>query len=418
MALTEEKAAPSFFYGWVIVGASTLVMALGLGMLQSFGVFFKPVAQEFQWTRDVTAVAYSIYGIAEAVVTPASGFLTDRYGPKAVLAAGGVLAGLGYFLTSQTQSLWQFYLFFGVLIGLSNGVSYTPLVVTVNRWFVGRRGLAQGIVVSGVGIGTVIIPPLAAYLIEGLQSWRAAYILMAAVLGIGITGSAFLLRRSPQDGGLQAYGHAAIAQGSELSPELSLRQALRRRAFWIIFLVGAFSFGSLSVVLVHLVNYATDPGVGLSAEVAATFLSVIGLGSIAGKVGMGAISDYIGRKTTIVISCGLGAAMMLFLPSARSLWALYLFSALFGFAYGGWTPVLPALVGELFGMRSMGTIFGITSLGGSLGSALGAYVAGAIFEVRASYTLAFVLGAVVLGLAAVSVLLVKGPQAKRQPPAS
>lgn len=414
MALTKEKTVPTIFYGWVIVAASTLVMALGLGMLQSFGVFFKPVAGEFHWTRDVTAVAYSVYGIAEAVVTPASGFLTDRYGPKAVLAAGGVLAGVGYFLTSQTQSLWQFYLFFGVLIGLSSGVSYTPLVVTVNRWFVEKRGLAQGIVVSGVGIGTVIIPPLAAYLIEGLQSWRGAYMIMAAVLGIGITGLAFLLRRSPQDGGLQAYGHAATAEGPEMSQDLSLRQAVRRRAFWIIFLVGALSFGSLSVVLVHLVNYATDPGVRLSAEIAATLLSVIGLGSIAGKVGMGAMSDYIGRKATIIISCGLGAAMMFFLPAAKSLWALYLFSALFGFAYGGWTPVLPALVGELFGMRSMGAIFGITSLGGSLGAALGAYLAGAIFEATESYTLAFVLGAVVLGLAAVSVLLINGAQTSKR----
>ncbi|MBI4288825.1 MAG: MFS transporter [Chloroflexi bacterium] len=408
MAVAEEKSIPAVSYGWVVLGAATFVMALGLGMLQSFGVFFKPIASEFQWTRDVTAVAYSIYGIAEAVVTPASGLLTDRYGPRVVLAASGAFAGLGYFLVAQTHSLWQFYLFFGLFIGLSNGLAYTPLVVTVNRWFHEKRGLAQGIVVSGVGVGTMAIPPLAAYLIGRLDSWRAAYVVLAAVLGIGITGAAFLLRRGPSETTDPPPARTATPLTTRTA-SLSLKQALRQRHFWLIFLVGAFSYGTLSLVLVHLVNYATDPVVGLSPEVAATLISVIGLASIGGKIGMGAISDYIGRKTTIIICCGLGGAMMFFLPMARSLWTLYVFAAMFGFAYGGWTPVIPALVAELFGLRSAGTIFGIVSLGGSLGASLGAWVGGAVFEASQSYVIAFILGAGVLTAAALLAVLIKEP---------
>mgnify|MGYP001594399118 CR=1 FL=1 len=417
MAVPKVNIIPPFFYGWIIVAASTIIMTLGLGMLQSFGIFFKPIAAEFQWTRDVTALAYSIIGIVEAIVTPLSGFFVDKYGPRTVLAISGVLAGLGYFLISQTHALWQFYIFFGLIIGVSSGASYTPIVSTINRWFVDKRGLALGIVVSGVGAGTMVIPPLAAYLIDSFGSWRMAYIILAALLGIGITGAAFLLRQTPQEKGLLPYGHAHNGRinGLKHDTNLSLRQALRHRAFWMIFFIGALSFGGLTLILVHLVNYATDPGIGLSPKIAATFISVIGLSSIAGKIGMGSISDKIGRKTALVICCGLAGAMMFFLPIAKSLWMLYIFSAVFGFAYGGWTPVLPAIVGELFGLRSMGVIFGATSLGGSLGSALFAYLGGAIFEMTKSYILAFIMGGGVLVIAALLVLLIKEPMSCKFP---
>ena len=411
MAVPKVNIIPPVFYGWIIVGISTLILTLGLGMLQSFGVFFKPIASEFQWTRDVTAAAFSIFGVVEAIVTPASGFFVDRYGPRTVLAISGILAGVGYFLISQIHALWQFYLFFGLIIGVSNGAAYTPIVSTINRWFVEKRGLALGIVVSGVGVGTMVIPPLTAYLIESFGSWRMAYIFLAALLGIGITGAALFMRRSPQEMGLVPYGHIHTKDMNKLKNQinLSLREALRHRAFWIIFFVGAFSFGGLSLILVHLVNYATDPGIGLTTKIAATFISVLGLSSIAGKIGMGTISDRIGRKTALVICCGLAGAMMFLLPVAKSLWSLYIFSAIFGFAYGGWTPVLPAIVGELFGLRSMGTIFGATSLGGSLGSALAAYLGGAAFEMTRSYVLAFIMGGVALAVAALLVLLIKEP---------
>ena len=411
MAIPKVKIIPSVFYGWIIVAASTIIMTLGLGMLQSFGVFFKPIASEFQWTRDVTAAAFSIYGVVEAIVTPLSGVFVDRYGPRTVLAISGILTGLGYFLISQTHALWQFYLFFGLIIGVSSGASYTPIVSTINRWFVCRRGLALGIVVSGVGVGTMVIPPLAAYLLDSFGSWRMAYIFLAALLGIGITGAALLMRRSPQKMGLVPYGHIHTIDTNKLKNQInfSLREALRHRAFWMIFFIGALSFGGLTLILVHLVNYATDPGIGLTPKIAATFISVLGLSSIAGKIGMGGISDRIGRKTTLVICCGLAGAMMFFLPLAKSLWMLYIFSAVFGFAYGGWTPVLPAIVGELFGLRSMGVIFGATSLGGSLGSALFAYLGGAIFETTRSYVLAFIIGGMVLAVAALLVFLIKEP---------
>lgn len=411
MAFPKMKIIPPVFYGWIIVGISTLILTLGLGMLQSFGVFFKPVATDFDWTRDITAVAFSIYGVVEAIVTPASGFFVDRYGPRTVLAISGILAGLGYFLISQTHSLWQFYIFFGLIIGVSNGASYTPIVSTINRWFVEKRGLALGIVVSGVGVGTMVIPPLAAYLIESFGSWRMAYIFLAALLGVGITGAALFMRRSPQEMGLVPYGHIHTIDMNKLKNQinLSLRDALRHRAFWMIFFIGGLSFGGLSLILVHMVNYATDPEIGLTPKIAATFISVLGLSSIAGKIGMGAISDRIGRKTALVICCGLAGVMMFFLPIAKSLWMLYIFSAVFGFAYGGWTPVLPAIVGELFGLRSMGVIFGATSLGGSLGSALAAYLGGVAYEMTSSYVLAFIMGGVVLVIAALLVLLIKEP---------
>ncbi|MFQ5826760.1 MAG: MFS transporter, partial [Dehalococcoidia bacterium] len=290
------------FYGWWIVIVSFVVMALSMGLWQSFGVFFGPILEEFGWPRDVASLGPSMSAIASGVFSVVAGWATDRYGPRLVVVGSGLLMGLGFLFLSQMDSLWQFYLFYSGLVGLSIGAAYIPLVATVNRWFAEKLGLALGIVVSGVGLGTAVMPLLSRYLIADF-GWRTAYIVLGLLVGVVIPLAALVLRRAPEDMGLVAYG-AASAPGEGGLPqrgditstqgEFTLRQSLGTLSFWIVFVGGAFGFMSLDMVAVHLPKHATD--IGLSPTTGAAFISVIGVTAIMGKIGIGALSDRIGRR--------------------------------------------------------------------------------------------------------------------------
>jgi MFS family permease len=416
-----ERGRP-LFYGWWIVVVSFVVMALSMGLWQSFGVFFAPILEEFGWPRDMASLGPSMSAIASGIFSVVAGWATDRYGPRLVVVGSGLLMGLGFLFLSQMGSLWQFYLFYGGLVGLSIGAAYIPLVATVNRWFVEKLGLAQGIVVSGVGLGTAIMPLFSRYLIEDF-GWRMAYIVLGMLVGVVIPLAALVLRRDPEDMGLVAYG-VASAPGEGNLPwtkdvpstqgEFTLRQSLGTRAFWIVFVGGAFGFMSLDMVIVHLPKHATD--IGLSLTTGSAFISLIGVTAIIGKIGIGALSDRIGRRAALSISFGLGAMMMFWLIGARSAGAIYAFAVFYGLAYGGWTPLFPAVTGELFGLSAVGAVYGAVQMGGAFGGAGGPFLAGWAFEATksyygtGSYGPAFLIAALALLAAAGLSLLLRRPR--------
>ncbi|MEE8472810.1 MAG: MFS transporter [Dehalococcoidia bacterium] len=414
-----ERSRP-FFYGWWIVIASFVIMVLTLGLWQSFGVFFGPILEEFGWPRDVAALGPSLGAIGLGVFAVPVGLATDRYGPRLVALGGGLLVGIGLLAMSQMTGLWQFYTIFSLAVGLGMSATYIPVVSAVNHWFVEKLGLAQGIVVSGVGLGTAVLPLVSRYLI-GSFGWRTAYVFLGLLVGTVVSLSALVLRRDPQDKGLTAYGAASgpgeggPASTGGLGPApggFTLRRALGNFSFWVVFIGGAFGFMSLDMVIVHLPKHATD--IGLSAATGAGFISIIGVTAIIGKIGVGALSDRIGRRVALASSFGLGAVAMFWLVGARTAGAIYLFAALFGLAYGGWTPLFPAVTVELFGLSAMGAIYGMVHMGGSWGGAVGPVLAGWVFEATkrqqgtGSYDPAFIAGGLsLLAASGLSLLLPK-----------
>jgi MFS family permease len=389
------------FYGHVIVAAACSSMVLIFSVHYAFGVFFKPLSDEFGWTRAMTAGAFSLVWIPQGLLAFVMGGLNDRFGPRLVLRICGALIGAGWLLTSQISAIWQLYLFYGVIVGAGLGGTFVPLTSTTARWFVAKRGLMTGIVTSGVGIGTFVGPPIATWLI-GVYNWRTSYIILGTIVLVGTAVASHFLRRDPAEMGMRPYGEVEsprVSTGARPASGLTTGDAVSTRQFWIVsaaFLCYGFS---LSAILLHLAPYATD--LGYSAGTAAMLLSVLGGASVAGKIVFGGLADRIGNKQVYLISFVLMAASLFWLVPVRGLWALYLFAAVFGCAYGGLATAHSPLVAWLFGLKQHGSIFGLSFNGWTVGCAIGPVVAGSIFDASGSYQSAFLL----CGFAAVVGLL-------------
>lgn len=409
-----EKGSGSLFYGWWIVIAGMVLITVTIGTHMSFGVFFKPIMEEFGWTRTTTAAGFFVGGLAIAVTALSSGALTDRYGPRLVITGVGLINGVGYFLMSQVSSLWQFYLVFPMMaLGMS---IVTPLLTTVSRWFTDRRGLALGLVGVGAGLGQAIMPPITHYLVTQ-YGWRQAYMILSVVVGLTVVSAAQAVRRDPREKGLWPYGEApdagpggaSVSAGEERAPPpaFSLRQVVHLRVFWMILLSGALGSLGMQMTMIHLVPHVTD--VGISAAVAATMLGIIGFTNIIGKVVMGWLADRIGAKTTLAITNAMAGMVMLWLLRADEEWMLYGFAIAFGFAFGGWMTLLAATAGEVFGVASLGAIFGTMQAGTATFGTGGTVMAGYVFDVTQSYLPAFAVGAIAFLAAAGLVMGARRP---------
>lgn len=404
----------NFFYGWVIVGASALILAVHAGTMYSFGVFFKPMAAEFGWGRGATSGVYATFSIVQGVAGLMLGWLADRFGPSRVMAFCGFMAGLGLVMSSRISSLWQMHFTYGVIASIGLGGPFAIAVSTTARWFKKRRGLALGLVSSGIGLGTLIIVPIVERTIASF-SWPKAYVLLGAACWVVIIGTALCLRKDPESIGQQPYGaapairiadvnSAAVRESVIPDAELGMAEALRTKPLWILLTIYFLFNFCLQMVMVHLVNYATD--LYISPLVAATFISVIGVGSIAGRLAMGAVSDRIGSHNALLICCVILFATLIQLIFAKGLWTFYLFAVVFGFAYGGEVPQMAALVGSFFGLQSVATLVGIVVLGTRIGGALGSYLAGAIFDATNSYRIAFSMAALASLMAVAATLAI------------
>jgi MFS family permease len=389
----QEKKEHRFFYGWVITGVASLVMVICFGVQYSFGIFLKPLIAEFGWTRAATSGIFSLYMIIRAVFSIVMGYFSDRRGPRLIVAIGGFSMGLGLLLASRANAIWQLYILFGGMGGLGAASFYVPLASTLSKWFKKKRGLVLGILTAGVGMGAVIFSPLVEFLIS-TYSWRTSYIILGAITWVTILSSAFILRQSPEEMGLQpdgmnAKGDLQVKLSSKGKNEegISLRRAILSTPFWLILVIETINYMSTITPMVHIVAYATDSGI--SPMVAAGQLAVIGGFSILGRVVAGAISDRVGAKNLLPITLIIEAVMLFFLTQSKNVTMLYTFSVIFGLVYGGSVPLVPSITAEYFGLGSMGTIFGAISFVGGLGGALGPFMAGYIYDVTARYSIAF-----------------------------
>lgn len=388
---------PGFFYGYIVIIAACLIMIMGWGTYYAFGVFLKPVLTEFGWTRAMTSGAFSLGMIVQGLIGIVMGGLTDRLGPRVVLTICGFLIGLGYILMSQIAAVWQIYLFLGLIVGSGMSGIIVPLLSVVARWFVARRGLMTGIVVAGIGIGVFIGPPVADWLIASYD-WRASYFILGIVAFIVVVLVAQFLKREPGQIGQKPYG-ANKESGQVINTgtgRLTFREAVSTRQFWLVFTLFICCGICLFTIMVHIVSHATD--LGIPAAGAARILAAIGLVSMVGKVVMGIATDRIGSKQVFIIGFILMIISLLWLLSIKDLLVFYLFAIVFGFAYGACFTAMPPLVAWLFGVRSLGLIFGVMNTGLDFGCAVGPILAGYIFDVAGSYRLAFLLCAA-LGVA-------------------
>lgn len=387
------------FYGWWIVLATNIICMFGYGTwLYSFGVFFKPMASEFGWTRAMTAGAYSLRSIEGGIASPVVGWAVDRYGSRWIILIGAIVSGLSFVLMPQINSLLGFYLVYGVL--LSAGMSamlYLPAWSVIANWFRRRLSMAMALLASGAGFGGIICAPLAAFLIVQF-GWRTAFIVLGVMLWAIAIPLALVVRNTPEEMGLRPDGDppetevAAETRSQELRPEspqtdYTLKQALSSSTFWILALAFFFQGLSHSTVIVHTVPALTDAGI--PTEKAAFSIGLLTLVSVIGRLSFGYLGDRFTKRYLFMVTYSMMGCGVLVLMIAKSMTTVYLFILLFGVGFGGNVPLMPAIRTEYFGRASLGKIQGFMNPFSMFAGATGPIFAGYIFDTTGSYQISF-----------------------------
>ncbi|UCE55951.1 MAG: MFS transporter [Desulfobacterales bacterium] len=380
----DKAQKGKYIHSYVIAASCFCIQAVGIGVYVSYGVLINPLISEFGWPRasiaGASSVAFLLMGLLGIIV----GRLNDRFGPRKLMTVGGAFFGLGYLLLSRLDTIWQLYLFFGVVFGI--GLSSIDVIAlsTIARWFVNKRGVVTGIVKVGTGAGQVIFPFLASIFITS-YGWRNSCVIIGGVALVMLVSIAQLLRRDPSLMGLSSDWDKGNSTGTkDLADEgFSLREALRTWQFWTICASILTILFCLMTVLVHIVPFAQD--IKVSPTKAAGVLSAIGGTSIAGRFISGIAIDRIGSKTVMIFGFILLIAGLLWLQIATALWMLYFFAVIYGIAHGGFFTVMSPIVAEFFGIKSHGALFGIVMFCGTFGGAVGPVLAGYIFDTTAEY---------------------------------
>ena len=393
------------FYGWIVVAASATIVCVGLGCLFSLGVFLVPIERGMGWSRGAISTVALLNWIAMGVGSFCWGALSDRIGGRGVAVGGGVLLGLGLVLSSQAQALWHFYVSFGVLVGFAVGAFYAPLTATTTKWFTARRGLAVALVSAGIGLGILIIAPLARALTSAWD-WRVAMLVLGDLAWLVIVPVALLLREPETSRVMRA--DAARAAQPAAQREYTTREVLAAPQFWAIALTHFACCAAHSGPIFHMVTHATDQGV--AAMAAASVLGVSGLASIAGRIGGGLLADRFGAKPTLIVGLALQAVMIFGYLFARDLGSFVALALVFGTAYGAVMPLYALVTREYFGERVMGSAYGAVFLISTLGMGLGSGAGGVIYDRLGSYAWLFLASFAIGAMAVVLAFTFRRPQ--------
>jgi len=420
------KDPRKIFIGWWLTIAAGILCLWGYGyQAYGFSALLKPLEKEFGWSRAAISVAASIGRFEGGVEGPAVGYVSDRWGPRTVIFFGIIVLGAGLVLMNYTNSLWTFYLFWGVLVTTGANIALSiPQDTAIANWFIRRRGTAMGIRWVFSGLSGVIVLPLVAWFIVR-YGWRMACVIGGVTMwSIGLPLAWFLIKpRRPEYYGLLPDGgtiagdttesiEAGIEYAAETGEvEFTLRQAMTTRALWLI--ITAYMFhGMLGyVMMIHCVPYLTDRG--LDPIAAAATMSIYVAASIPARLLGGILADRVGLRTLRYLIAGsyllqtLGVVIFL---ANQSMPFLYVFFILYGFGMGAPMPMTPLLRARYFGRKAYGSIYGVSSLMYMPAGVAGPVLAGWIWDTTGSYMLVFTLLAVALGIAAVAILLATPPK--------
>ncbi|MEM7425400.1 MAG: MFS transporter [Pseudomonadota bacterium] len=376
---------------YLIVFGACLTQFTVIGLMFSYALFFKYFETEFGWSRTLLSACLSFAFFTMGVLAFFGGQLSDRFGPRIVLAIAGTLLGIGWMLLSRVTEPWQLFVFFGLLLGAGMGTHDVVTLPTIAKWFEKRRGIMTGVVKVGTAVGQVTVPPLVALLLT-LTDWRLVLVIVGAAAIALLLLAAFLLRAPPK---------ATLQSQNDAAGGLTFAEARRTPRLWMLCFIQFSFFPALMTIPLHLPVHGMD--LGMSQGMAATLLSVIGATSVAGRLLVGACADRLGGKRAFVL-CFVPLIISLSLfPLITAPWLLFPAVIIYGFGHGGFFTVVAPTIAEYFGLKAHGTIFGLVLFFGTIGGATGPIVAGRFFDTTQSYTPAFVSLA---ALAAIGLLVV------------
>lgn len=382
-----------------------ITTCVAMGSTFSLAVFLTPISEATGWSRTGVSTAGTLVFVAMAVSSFGWGVLSDRYGARPVVLAGAVLLGLGLATASRADSLWQFQVLFGVLVGTAGGSFYAPLMAVASAWFERHRSLAVALISAGTGVAPLTVAPFARMLISDYD-WRSAMLIVAVVALAILLPVALLIAKPPTV--IPAPGLPAGSAGRRVPVEATMTagQAFRSYPFIAIALAHFACCAAHSGPIFHMVAYAT--GCGIAPMAAVSVYGVAGLSGLGGRIACGLAADKYGARHVLVIGLmvqAMAAGTYIFVSRLGEFYAL---AVVFALAYGGVMPLYAILVRDQFGLRVMGTVFGAVSAVASLGMALGPLAGGWIFDTFHGYGWLYI-GSFGIGLGAVAVALTFKP---------
>jgi MFS family permease len=406
------------FYGWYIVAASLLIIILDGLLLYSFGVFLPYLNEDFGLTRAAGSSLFSFRSLVQAPAFILAGRLIDRFDPRAVIFGGGLIAALGMFTSGIADTTWQLYISYGFFVGLGDAVLYITCVALVSRWFVKKRALAIGIITTGVPLSGLITNPLTAWLINGFGVRDALFALGALMMTVLM--AAFVLRARPEDKNLKPYGEDNGGEeekpgGGDSLPgnrnDWTAIEAISTPDYWLMYSMYFLGFTTFLIIVTQFYNFEID--LKVAAIAAAGPPAAIGLGSIIGRTVLSSILAEVLEYRKVILICffAQGSSIILLLVF-NHIWAFYIFGFLFGFFYSAWVPIFPTLLGKFFGLRALGTIYGIFGTSYSIAAIGGPLLAGYVHDVTGTYVYPFVFTIICCYLAAAGAFFMKPPVRK------
>ena len=426
MAIEETHLRPrkGLFYGWWVVAGGFLVQMLqGTLFFHSFGAYFVYLQNDFGWSRTMLSGAFSLQRLESGMLGPLEGWLIDRFGPRAMVRIGVVVAGVGLILFSQVHSLWQFYAAFAIIaLGASLG-GFLAISTAVTNWFTRRRSRAMGVSMSGSNVGGLLVPVIAWFLAS--YGWRPTVFASGLVIiVIGVFAAQFL-RRSPEEHGYLPDGIApssgrsrvsslrthndALVEAAEVDVSFTVREAMKTRAFWFVAFGHAGALVVVSAMTVHLIPHIVER-LEFSVQIAGTMVSLMTGMTIFSQILVAPLGDRM-EKRLILVLCLLGHAAALFgLAFSSTIWQVALSVALHGLSWGTRGPLVMAIRADYFGRGSYATIMGFSSLVMMLGMMAGPLFAGVLADRLGDYKIAFLVLASVAALSSVFFVLARKPE--------
>ena len=395
IAPQQGRLGSMYHYAWVVVAIAVILQVTTNAISQAFSVLIPVILEEFEWSLTAISLAYVFRSIVGAVLSPAAGWVGDRYGARRSLVVATGCYIIGLLLLSTITQVWQLYLYYSVVLGVSQALFRVNIPTTVAAWFRRKLGVAVGVQQAAGGMGASVMAPGLALLLSHFD-WQTSFYILPAIGGVIVVTLVFLFPGEPADKGKRPYGDTGDAPTPTASPDAAvtklrskvfLQHARRTRAFWNLIAIHHLGCVGHSIVMVWAVTYAVSQGVSLAS--ASWIVSLYSFASIASRLAVPILADRLGAKWVMALAYAIQGVTVAMLFWTQTPWEFYLFSVLFGIGLGGEMSAFLVINRQYYGMGPVRTIFGFQSMGSGLGMALGGLLGGVVFDMFGSYDVAW-----------------------------
>ncbi|HIN34913.1 MAG TPA: MFS transporter [Dehalococcoidia bacterium] len=409
-------------YAWVIVAVGAVMRLFSSSFRSSSSILIPRLVDSFGWSYGAVGLGFAIQWIVSGLFGPPAGWLGDRYGVRWTMRLGAVLFIVGMVLTGFMRELWQFYLFFGVILSAAMGIFQVPLTAAVTLWFRKHLGTGMGLLQSSQGIGPLVAVPIMLYIIHlfggGLDGLRAAFWIPGIVGGAIILVMIRFFYNEPAQIGVRPFGAPedepikAVQTGeiAKVRTKVFLKQAQKTGAFWNLIGIHFWGCAGHAIILVYLVAMAEDEGV--SKGLAAGAFVTMSVTSTITRFAVPVIADRMGSKPAMAGCFFLQVAPICLLFFAQDAWHFYLFAVLFGIGFGGEMSAFPIINRQYYGSGPIGTTYGYQMMGAGVGMAAGALIGGQLRDITGNFDATMGLSLALSMVGVISIMLL--PTTKKE----